>query len=527
MRRPRITSLLAAVLVVAVPGVAAAPGQPEEPEGRRLPPIANWFGADQVPRFIGAEHVPNPIDAPDPPQHPFMASTMNNVHNDSFASDTWPSGPVGRNPELVTAALRTWGHPCGVLGFLSSGIMLVGCISLQGVWLNAFDPTTMRLLTEHFTGQRESTLRAFLSGNLGEIRGDISGGVYGYVAPNDLFVVAGPDQILRFLRLEKTATGYDFVIDKSFDLRPHMERDCASIPSNLFPKGRCDGTVGVQPDWNGLHWFVTRYGVVGTLDTATGTVRTTHLPDPGETVGNGFATGPEGVFVVSTKALYSFVPGPDGEPTIAWRETYDRGVRLKPGQAQQGSGTTPTLAGDDLVAIADNAEQMHVVVMDRRPDAPKRVICEVPVFESGKGALEDSLIGIGNSFVVQNNYGFKGFQSWLFGGKGPGGIARIDVRPDRSGCDVAWTSPEVSGTMVATLARDTGLVYLETKDPKGVIDAWYVTAIDFHTGRTVWKRLLGTGWNWAGYWLSVVPGPSGKDLFVSSFVGIAKLSDTP
>jgi glucose dehydrogenase len=37
-----------------------------------------------------------------------------------------------------------------------------------------------------------------------------------------------------------------------------------------------------------------------------------------------------------------------------------------------------------------------------------------------------------------------------------------------------------------------GLIYLYTK-PEGLPDAWYLTAVDFRTGKTVWHRLIGTG----------------------------------
>jgi hypothetical protein len=35
--------------------------------------------------------------------------------------------------------------------------------------------------------------------------------------------------------------------------------------------------------------------------------------------------------------------------------------------------------------------------------------------------------------------------------------------------------------------------YTRNTKPRGTPDAWYVTEIDFHTGRTHWRRLIGTG----------------------------------
>ena len=99
-------------------------------------------------------------------------------------------------------------------------------------------------------------------------------------------------------------------------------------------------------------------------------------PDTGETISKSFATDGQGrVFVVSDYALYCFQATPSGG--IRGRSggrIYDRGTTTKPGQIQQGSGTTPTcfddFAGNQFVTIADNADQfMHVNVYNRATGA--------------------------------------------------------------------------------------------------------------------------------------------------------------
>src|SRR5438552_1561465 len=84
----------------------------------------------------------------------------------------------------------------------------------------------------------------------------------------------------------------------------------------------------------------------------------------GEAIGNSFAVDETGgVFIVSDHAMYRFDAGAMREPVVTWRAEYDRGTRLKPGQVNFGSGTTPTLMGTGWVAITDNADpQLHVVV---------------------------------------------------------------------------------------------------------------------------------------------------------------------
>jgi hypothetical protein len=61
-----------------------------------------------------------------------------------------------------------------------------------------------------------------------------------------------------------------------------------------------------------------------------------------------------------------------------------------------------------------------------------------------------------------------------------------------------WTNTtERAPTVVSKLSLAGGLIYTYTKDP-GSSDPWYWTAIDYRTGRTVYKVLAGTGslgWN--------------------------------
>src|SRR5262249_32919255 len=65
-------------------------------------------------------------------------------------------------------------------------------------------------------------------------------------------------------------------------------------------------------------------------------------------------------------------------------------------------------------------------------------------------------------------------------------------------------------SVVSKLSLATGLVYSYTKDPgPGTIDAWYLTAISFQTGATVWKRLDGTGFGYNNNFAPVSLGPDG------------------
>ena len=68
------------------------------------------------------------------------------------------------------------------------------------------------------------------------------------------------------------------------------------------------------------------------------------------------------------------------------RRTSNSGI-VKPGQADAGSGTTPTIMRGGYVAITDNADPMNVVVYRkavRLRRGQRRVVCRVPVFDTGR-----------------------------------------------------------------------------------------------------------------------------------------------
>jgi hypothetical protein len=139
---------------------------------------------------------------------------------------------------------------------------------------------------------------------------------------------------------------------------------------------------------------------------------------------------------------------------------------------------------------------MQVVVLRRAKrlkPGQRRLVCEQPVFRRGAGATENSIIATGTAMVVENNYGYAPPpDATANGNTTEPGVARVDINRGAKGCRTVWTSSEISPSTVPKLSLASGLIYLYTK-PKGTPDAWYLTAVDFRTGKTVWRRLIGTG----------------------------------
>ena len=329
-RRSRLLLATATLLALAVPAVPATGAVPIPPG-----PLDST-----VPQFEGRAATPDPVRSRRVPQHPFLAAEgRNSMHNDGYATDAYAGpGPLGRDLELTSA---TYGvEECATMAFDRLGRAEALCGGLEGSRLMLLDPETLDVLAAHpLPPRRVDPQTSPLE--------DICAGAYFYLDHRDRAVIATTNAQIWVVGQTETPAGTGFELLRRHDLAAHVPED--------------DCLVALLPDWDGLIWFVTQEGGVGTVHPRTGRVRSMRLR--GERIVNSFATDETGgVFIVSDHAMYRFDSGRRGRPRVTWRETYDRGSTQKPGQLSQGSGTTPTLVGRDLVVITDNADpRMRVV----------------------------------------------------------------------------------------------------------------------------------------------------------------------
>ena len=69
------------------------------------------------------------------------------------------------------------------------------------------------------------------------------------------------------------------------------------------------------------------------------------------------------------------------------------------------------------------------------------------------------------------------------------------------------------------------VVYTYTKDPRSDgEDAWYLTALDFRDGHTIYKRLAGEGLGFNNNYAPVTLGPDGT-AYVGVLGGLVELRD--
>ncbi|MFP6663762.1 MAG: hypothetical protein VCC00_06150 [Deltaproteobacteria bacterium] len=423
-----------------------------------------------VPTEIGTTVPARPMPVISQPHHPMLAeSERSSMHGGSYNRDlnTYP-GPLGHDTHTAHRAFSWLVGVAPNIAFDSAGRLITVSLQLGGIELHLLDPETLETLAV-------AQLPAKASFD------DNSGGGYFHLDDRDRVLLAPSDKTITIYEVTEGAHGPEWQVAEIHDL------------SHVLPEGV--NVHDVIPDWVGNLWFVTGGNLLGYRHKDTGEIFTYEMEADDELIQNSFAVDAQGLYVVSTDSLYLFQTDPAGDIVYVWREDYENGETQKPGTLSHGSGTSPTLIGDDLVAIADDGHPFtHVMVYHRGEEIEgDRVVCKVPLFEAGKSATENSLMVYGDAMVVQNDYGH------VFEGNAletSPGVMRIDVREDRSGCDIVWYNKEMISQSLPRLSMATGLLYFYTfkKQAEGdFFGGWYLTAVDFDTGEELWDRLISPG----------------------------------
>ncbi len=219
--------------------------------------------------------------------------------------------------------------------------------------------------------------------------------------------------------------------------------------------------------------------------------------EPFEQIQNSFAVGPDGVYIVSNMALYKLrfnqdtkhiELDPNWAPSYAHEPlVYDNDRQVKPGHLNAGSGTTPTLIDDRFVAIVDNApSQVHLNVFSQKDGT---LVSKLPLFEPGRGAVENSVLAYDDSLIVANTYGYV---DPFVENDTAGGIMRFDYDEEQGEyvLQEGWPAAGHIDAQTATpkLSTAHGLIYIYHRDvDQPDYHDWQLTALDFRTGWRVFS----------------------------------------
>lgn len=427
-------------------------------------------GWNRVPTFIGREVEAAPMQSLMQPQHPFLAtSERSSMHGGSYNQDVndYP-GPLGTNTRSVHRSFNKLVGVAPNIAFDSKGRLITVSIQINAIELHLLDPNTLETIAMVELPEKEKF-------------SDNSGGGYFHIDHQDRVLLAPADKTIKIFEVVENENGPSWRVAESYDL------------SDILPEGA--HIHDIIPDWEGNPWFVTLTGFIGYLDKENGEIHTFQLENKEESIQNSLAVDEEGLYIVSSDALYQFKTDSLGKIYYTWRENYESGGTQKPGTLSPGSGTSPTLIGEDLVTIADDGDPHTNIMVYKRKEfiEGERVVDKVPLFEISKSATENSVLVYGNAMIVQNDFGhdFKGNAH-----ETSPGVMRIDVREDRSACDVIWYNKEFVSLSLPRLSTSTGLLYFYTfrkQKPSDFFGGWYLTALNFSTGEELWSQLISPG----------------------------------
>ena len=243
-----------------------------------------------------------------------------------------------------------------------------------------------------------------------------------------------------------------------------------------------DTLVGVSAVWDheAQYWYATSYGIVGIVDQEGRSILQVRLRDVGEAgerVNNSFAVGPDGAFVVTSRALYRIDhPEREGRAPV-WRAPYDHGEgHVKCGQLPPaGSGTTPTLVGLRYVVFCDNALDMNVVCVDRRDGRQAGIVRAFPDAPSGDSACDNSIVAHRFRLFVGNTHCYAN----VFEHNPTGGLTRIDVNPRTGALSLRWSEADITiWSAVPKFSAMTGLLYIYSRIDLDGEPWWTLLGID-------------------------------------------------
>ncbi|MFF5896866.1 hypothetical protein ACFY8O_13160 [Streptomyces argenteolus] len=415
---------------------------------------------------------------PTPPHNPYAGPDGTaTMHGDTGSSDTTPWAGPGAGTLASSRTALASACPTVLIG--SDGYPVALCTPIFG-----------QVPTVHLLDPEDNSSLTTLS----LTKGSLLGGVYAYIDHQDRLVVAdGSRSLLRVGHHRDSEGDWRLTVDRRLSLASVIPED--------------DAVTGLAPDWKGRVWFATGGGVVGTADDSTGTVKTLRLP-AGERVANSISTAPEGTAVTTTHATY-LLDTEDGTPRIVWRTAYDRGSARKPGLLSWGSGSTPTFfgpgTGTEYVTIVDNADSAAHLKVYRTADGSD--VCSVPVLRAAGGpGSENSPVGAGRSVFVAGTYGYPypavpegAGTSVPASADFAGGLSRVDVRADGTGCSLVWDNA-LRSAAVPKLSTADGLLHTVVRDPlipgtrgTSLLDPFRYVQIDPANGQITRSGKVGVG----------------------------------
>jgi hypothetical protein len=553
----------AVVVAAAAAVLGCAPHAAAQTAGAPVLPIPTDPGNSDITPFEGTSATPNPIGGvTSPPEHPFMAPNgRNNIHDDPYMTDTYLiSGPIGDGAEVSSLFFRE----CASVMFDSQGRIVTICVGLDRPVLALLHPQTLAVLAA-----MPLPVRNLASGN--NPFNDFSGGGYFYLDNQDRAVLSTND---RHVLEVSITSGPGFLVTRDFDLSQEVASNDGLISVLPDWRGRFwfvsrRGTVGTIDRGSGEVKLMRLPGEG--ISNSFAVDETGGVFIVSDKALYRFDAGDRGRPSITWRVVYP-------NSGIHKPSQSDSGSGTTPTLMGRGNGWVAITDNADPmnIQVYRRAAQLQSQKKAKKKkkkkrakkqgerkkkkkkrkkklgnEAEQRLICSEPVFRKGASATDNSLIGTNTSLVVENNYGYSGISATMNGGVTEPGLTRVDVIKEQAKkkkkkrkkkgkrraqaakkkkgkkrkkgkgavsyrCKTVWTSSERAPSVVPKLSLANGLVYTYTKPPRAdELDAWFLTALDFRTGATIFSRLAGSGFGYNNNYAPVTIGPDG-----TAYVGV-------
>ncbi|KAF2760922.1 hypothetical protein EJ05DRAFT_483351 [Pseudovirgaria hyperparasitica] len=458
------------------------------------------------------------------------ASLMHTDGGNSGARDD--QGPLGIDPHIRSSSAKVLMMVWGSDGSMTCGYANTTISSsAPKLGLVAMDPSTLQIQAAWYPPGNETLRFSYME----------------YIKETDDIVVS-------------TYQGHVYVVHRgTCGTTPCFTTTRTISLAGAFLSG--EQLLNAMYDTAGNIWFTTG-GTINGGDAAqesftfgyvtpNGTVVKEHVH--GEFVENGIAVSGLDVYMVSgptamanasnaTGYMYSVTSGREGAK-IKWRAPYTAG--LDADGDVRGSGSSPVLLQDNYVAITDRSSpqvKLNIFHQKTQNSTDKQVLCKVPLFTPGKSNNDNAVLGHfdgkTHGVIIQNNYGIPPVYQpepdvpvdvngkWNDMSGMAGGMTRIDINPNGT-CSMRWTNTELAIKGVSIMSTRSGLIYGYVQDtersPRGEY-VWYVAAVDWDTGRTVYKVRTGAGGTYNDNYLQASVGPDGT-FYQTVFGGIVGVRD--
>ncbi len=444
--------------------------------------------AENAAFFIGNVATANPL-----PSQPKQVPEIIGMHGDGGNTKVSKYlGPLGQEPQVAHVAGSNAQFMFDNQGRVNGANITFDENYNFQTSIGAFDPQTLELLSKWTPPDNQTLNTPYMS----------------QTPEGQILVTTKQGSIYILDRVNENATS-GFRVIEHFDLISMGVLDSSHL------------LLGASLDKKDNIWFYTG-GIVGNgdnpgSDTVLGYIdqdKVLHqMTIENQIIENGIAVNQNGIYVLTGPAGIDDIPNANGNVLvfeadkneangikILWKEEYQAGSYIKPGGFARGSGSTPTLIGNDYLAITDNADnQIHAQVYHQEVHKQGQLICSLPLFDYGYSANDIGLIGIQNkdvsSIIALNIYNAPLISDSTgdMSDMAPG-MERIDINK-KGECTTRWKLP-IRIKSVPVVSEQTGLIYGYTQDEELANQGtyvWYFVAIDYETGEIVWKVQSGTG----------------------------------